>query len=206
MRCSIFVLMSEELVPDERISLLPDERIMLLSKGRETISSCFYSFPLIAYTLIFALCFLLTQSTVLLPRHLVSESSRTLQILIWVVPDFMLDVLWPLIASVLDYAVFEVLSEYVEVLIVSEDDQSPIHPLAAIRKSDSLAALCKGQMKLLSTMATGASTLMQCGLKTWSSWLLSFFAVAIWCSASYRCQYSTVREIQNEKGKRDTAV
>lgn len=169
---------------------------------------------MLLHPLSFLLYIGLALSPTLLPRTFGSESSATAQIAIWIAPDYIQDVLWPIIARVLEYAAYETCSKHGGISKAVRDtentallttDDSDI-TLKAIRKSDSLAALCKGLVKLPSAMVTGALILMQCRINWWCSWIFAFVTIATWCIISFYCQSSTVREIQKMKGRRNDAV
>lgn len=173
-----------------------------------------HALHMLLHPLSFFLYLGLALSPSLLPRIYGPRSSATTQIAIWIAPDYLQDVLWPIIARVLEYAAYEACSKHGDISKAVHVTENTALLVAngsdithkAIRKSDSLAALCKGLVKLPSAMVTGALILIQCRINWWCSWLFAFVTIATWCILSFYCQSSTVRETQKMKGRRDDAV
>lgn len=209
---------TESAPPPSRLLYLVLQRLRLLLHLLQSLlhqlCPLLHGLHMLLHPLSFLLYFGLALSPTLLPKPFGSKSSATAQIAIWIAPDYIQDVLWPIMARVLEYAAYEACSKHggiskgvhvtenTALLVTNSSDITP----KAIRKSDSLAALFKGLVKLPSAMVTGALILIQCRINWWCSWFLAFVTIATWCILSFFCQSSTVRETQKMKGRRDDAV
>ena len=150
---------------------LVDEQVPLLGRQRLARKSCWYLLP---YGLLLAACFLCNFIPLISPAILenLSVPPVTAQFLLFVVPDFVQDLLWLPLGPVLDHAAFEVLHN------------AGSHERKHMRKADALNSTLKALLlKFTSNVITIYVTLTRQGVAAWLSTCIAAAFSVFMCGA-----------------------
>ncbi|OAQ59504.1 protein kinase domain-containing protein [Purpureocillium lilacinum] len=150
---------------------LVDEQVPLLGRQRLARKSCWFLLP---YGLLLAACFLCNFIPLISPTILenLSVPPVTAQFLLFVVPDFVQDLLWLPLGPVLDHAAFEVLHN------------AGSHERKHMRKADALNSTLKALLlKVTSNIITIYVALTRQGVTAWLSTCIAAAFSVFMCGA-----------------------